>query len=339
LLRVILLIEVFKNYGKIGFKIHKNISGGSFMNGLKKAIAAILVFGVLFSPLVPHTEAEAKVMWENQELVKGQIGRATILKNTSLYNIKNNKLATAKKVSKGQTYRVYSYSGKYGGIYGVSKDLYAQKSSSIKYERAPSDKIQALGITVTKKSLASNISYPQAFGLFNKAFEASFNRKFLNIAKQTQQANKELKEQEKKDRENGWVTGSYFQNMKYSVPYNQDNILSISVTYDEYSGGAHGNAWIDTYNYNLLKAKQLSLKDVITNQKQLGKVNKNIREQMIARNKKGSQFWVEEFKSVNLTRDQFYYTNDGIVIIFGEYEYGPYANGINFFKVPYSVFK
>nr|WP_257206749.1 hypothetical protein [Priestia megaterium] len=27
------------------------------------------------------------------------------------------------------------------------------------------------------------------------------------------------------------------------------------------------------------------------------------------------------------------------MIIFGEYEYGPYTNGINFFKVPYSVFK
>ncbi|MCM3772354.1 MULTISPECIES: DUF3298 and DUF4163 domain-containing protein [Priestia] len=309
------------------------------MKGFKKVIAAILLFAVLFSPLVPYSKAEAKVMWGDQELVKGQIGRVTMLKDTSLYNIKNNKLAAAKKVSKGQIYRVYSYSGKYGGIYGVSKGLYAQKSSSIKYERAPSDKIQALGITVTKKSLASNISYPEASGLFNKPFEASFNRKFLNIAKETQQANKELKEQEKKDRENGWATGPYFQNMKYSVPYNQDNILSISVTNDKYSGGAHGMTWINTYNYNLLKAKQLSLKDVITDQKQLGKVNKYIREQMIARNKKGAQFWVDDFKSVNLTQDQFYYMDGGIVIIFGEYEYGPYANGISFFKVPYSVFK
>ncbi|MEH7288293.1 hypothetical protein COD13_22785 [Priestia megaterium] len=309
------------------------------MKRFKKVIAFILVFAVLFSPLVPHTQAEAKVMWGNQELVKGQIGRGTILKNTSLYNIKNNKLVAAKKVSKGQIYRVYSYSGKYGGIYGVSKDLYAQKSSSIKYERAPSHKIQAFGITVIKKSLASNISYPQASGLFNKPFEASFNRKFLNLAKETQQANKELKEQEKEDRENGWSPGPYYQNMKYSVPYNQDNILSISITYDEYSGGAHGNAWIDTYNYDLLKAKQLSLKDVIKNQTQLGKVNKYIRDQMIVRNKKGAGFEVKDFKSVNLTQDQFYYTSGGIVIIFGEYEYGPYANGINFFKVPYSVFK
>ncbi|MEH7148730.1 DUF3298 and DUF4163 domain-containing protein [Priestia megaterium] len=309
------------------------------MKRFKKVIAFILVFAVLFSPLVPHTQAEAKVMWGNQELVKGQKGCVTILKNTSLYNITNNKLVAAKKVSKGQIYRVYSYSGKYGGIYGVSKDLYAQKSSSIKYERAPSDKIQAFGITVIKKSLASNISYPQASGLFNKPFEASFNRKFLNLAKETQQANKELKEQEKEDRENGWSPGPYYQNMKYSVPYNQDNILSISITYDEYSGGAHGNAWIDTYNYDLLKAKQLSLKDVIKNQTQLGKVNKYIRDQMIVRNKKGAGFEVKDFKSVNLTQDQFYYTSDGIVIIFGEYEYGPYANGINFFKVPYSVFK
>ncbi|GAB1810794.1 DUF3298 and DUF4163 domain-containing protein [Priestia megaterium] len=309
------------------------------MRQFKKVITAILVFTVLFSPFLPHTQAEAKVMWGNQELVKGQIGRVTVLKDTSLYNIKNNKLVAAKKVSKGQVYRVYSYSGKYGGIYGVGKALYAQKSSSIKYERAPSEKIQALGITVTKKSLASNISYPQASGLFNKGFEASFNRKFLNIAKETQQENIELKKMEKEDRANGWAPSPYYQNMKYAVQYNQDNILSISVTYDAYTGGVHGMAWVDTYNYDLLKAKQLSLKNIITNQSQLTKVNKYIREQMIARNKKGAQFWVNDFKSVNLTEDQFYYTNGGITIIFGEYEYGPYSNGINFFKVPYSVFK
>ncbi|MEO2222715.1 DUF3298 and DUF4163 domain-containing protein [Priestia megaterium] len=309
------------------------------MRQFKKIITAILVFTILFSPLLPHTQAEAKVMWGDQELVKGQIGRVTVLKDTSLYNIKNNKLVAAKKVSKGQVYRVYSYSGKYGGIYGVGKALYAQKSSSIKYERAPSEKIQALGITVTKKSLASNISYPQASGLFNKGFEASFNRKFLNIAKETQQENIELKKMEKEDRADGWAPSPYYQNMKYAVQYNQDNILSISMTYDAYSGGAHGMAWVDTYNYDLLKAKQLTLKNVITNQSQLNKVNKYIREQMSIRNKKGAQFWINDFKSVNLTGDQFYYTNGGITIIFGEYEYGPYSNGINFFKVPYSVFK
>ncbi len=70
------------------------------MKGFKKVIATTLVFAVLFSPLVPYSKAEAKVMWGNQELVKGQIGRVTMLKDASLYNIKNNKLVAAKKYQK-----------------------------------------------------------------------------------------------------------------------------------------------------------------------------------------------------------------------------------------------
>ncbi|MGF9891364.1 DUF3298 and DUF4163 domain-containing protein [Priestia megaterium] len=309
------------------------------MKKFKRISAVVLGVALLFSPLAPQTVAEAKVIWGNQELVKGQIGRVTVVKNTNLYNIKNNKLVVARKVTKGQVFRVYSYSSKFGGLYGVSKDTYAQKSSSIKYEKAPSDKVQALGVTVTKKSLASNISYPQVSGLINKPFEASYNRKFLNIAKEVQQENKELKEVEKEDRKSGWAPGPYYQNMSYSVPYNQDNILSVAVTNDMYSGGAHGMAWIDTYNYDLLKARQINLKDIINNNTKLSKVNKYIRNEMIARNKKGAQFEVNEFKSVNLKEDQFYYTSGGIAIIFGEYEYGPYSNGINSFKIPSSLYK
>jgi hypothetical protein len=89
----------------------------------------------------------------------------------------------------------------------------------------------------------------------------------------------------------------------------------------------------------LLKARQISLKDIINNNTKLNKVNNYIRNEMIARNKKGAQFWVNEFKSVNLKEDQFYYTSSGIAIIFGEYEYGPYSNGIHTFKIPSSVYK
>ncbi|QJX80170.1 DUF3298 and DUF4163 domain-containing protein [Priestia megaterium] len=309
------------------------------MKKFKRVSAVVLGIALLFSPLAPQTVAEAKVVWGNQELVKGQIGRITVLKNTNLYNIKNNKLVVARKVTKGQVFRAYSESSRFGGIYGVSKDTYAQKSSSIKYEKAPREKIQALGVKVTKKSLASNISYPQVSGLINKPFEASYNRKFLNIAREGLQAHNDLKAQEKEDRKNGWYLGPYSHNMSYSVPYNQDNILSVAITNDEYAGGAHGMAWIDTYNYDLLKARQINLKDIINNNTKLSKVNKYIRNEMIARNKKGAQFEVNEFKSVNLKEDQFYYTSGGIAIIFGEYEYGPYSNGINSFKIPSSVYK
>ncbi|PEB62689.1 hypothetical protein COM86_09440 [Priestia megaterium] len=50
-----------------------------------------------------------------------------------------------------------------------------------------------------------------------------------------------------------------------------------------YAGGVHGNAWIDTYNYDLLKARQIDLKDIINTNTKLKKVNNYIRNEMIAR--------------------------------------------------------
>jgi Deacetylase PdaC/Protein of unknown function (DUF3298) len=300
------------------------------------ALAAILLFTPVFLP----SHADAKVVWNGVEVTKGQIGIVTVLKDTQLYHLNGNKLVVAKSVKKGQKYRVYSISNQYGGLYAVGKNLYAKKSNSIKYEKVPSDKIQALGVNVSfKKVLNGIITYPQFSGLFNKKLERSINNHFLNLGKQAEADYWDLKQQEAEDMLYDWYIGPYEYSMHSSVSYNQDNLLSVSVIYYTYAGGAHGMSWIDTYNYDLLKAREVHLSDIITNKTQLNKVNTFIKNAMKYRNKKGAQFSIEEFHSVNLKEDQFYFTKDGIMIIFQEYQYGPYSNGISFFKVPYSVFK
>ncbi|MBM7702075.1 DUF3298 and DUF4163 domain-containing protein [Metabacillus iocasae] len=308
---------------------------------MKKMAIAALTGMLLLSPLGQSQDsAEAKVMWGSTELVKGQVGKVTFSSDIKLYKKNKDGSFTVSIGKKGQAYRVYEmiYQNE-KTLYNIGGNIFVPQTNIVKFEKAPSDRIQALGVNYTIKTLMEGITYPEFSGLFNKKLERSINHHFLNLANKAETEYWDLKDMEAEDEASGWYLGPYDYSMKSSVSYNQDNRLSVSSTYYMYSGGAHGLGGVETYNYDLLKAKEIQLGDVITNKTQLNKVNTFIKNTMIARNKKGAQFWVEEFESVNLKQDQFYFKEDGIMIIFQEYEYGPYSNGINFFKVPYSVFK
>lgn len=76
-----------------------------------------------------------KVMWGKTELVKGQIGKVTILANTPLVKIVNGKLVTVRTLKKGEEYRVYQAKSDFGGLYGVGGSSFVQKNTKkVKYE-------------------------------------------------------------------------------------------------------------------------------------------------------------------------------------------------------------
>lgn len=76
-----------------------------------------------------------KVMWGKTELVKGQIGKVTILANTPLVKIVNGKLVTVRTLKKGEEYRVYQAKSDHGGLYGVGGSSFVQKNTKkVKYE-------------------------------------------------------------------------------------------------------------------------------------------------------------------------------------------------------------
>ncbi|MED4869508.1 hypothetical protein [Geobacillus stearothermophilus] len=56
------------------------------MKIMKKFLTvSALSAGILLSPFHTH-DAQAKVWWNGMELVQGQIGKLTVLKDTELYN-------------------------------------------------------------------------------------------------------------------------------------------------------------------------------------------------------------------------------------------------------------
>lgn len=86
-----------------------------------------------------------KVMWGKTELKSGQLGKVTILKETKLYSLKDNKLVAGKALPVKGEYRVYSFKNvSTSDIYGVGGGKYIKKDSSIKYETPSKRKLAEL---------------------------------------------------------------------------------------------------------------------------------------------------------------------------------------------------
>ena len=92
-------------------------------------------------------DAPAKrVMWGKTELKLGQIGKVTVLSNTNLVKMENDgALKTVRSLKQGEEYRVYSFKGDHGGLYGVGNGSFVQKSQKVKYETPSKSKLALLG--------------------------------------------------------------------------------------------------------------------------------------------------------------------------------------------------
>lgn len=77
-----------------------------------------------------------KVMWDDVELKRGQIGRITILEPINLWKRDaKDKLTMARILQPGEVYRVYGYDEKHGGQYAVGSGYWITKMAGyIKYE-------------------------------------------------------------------------------------------------------------------------------------------------------------------------------------------------------------
>lgn len=137
----------------------------------------------------------------------------------------------------------------------------------------------------------------------------------------------------------GWIVRPYTASTSYKVTYNQNNLVSITCTYSNYTGGAHGNSEIRTFNFDLTTGKQLVLKDVFNkNENYISIINEEIEKQIKLNPTK--YFSEKEQCFVTIRRDQsFGIENGNVVLYFNPYEIAPYSTGAPQFKIPFSLFK
>ncbi|MFC4403276.1 DUF3298 and DUF4163 domain-containing protein [Gracilibacillus xinjiangensis] len=177
-----------------------------------------------------------------------------------------------------------------------------------------------------------NLKYPQVSNVDNEKMEEKINRDFDKYIKEAYKAYKEnLKQAEKYGFEGEYLT-------TYEVKYNKNPRLSIITSDYMFSGGAHGNTVVQSFNYDIEAGKRVYLTDILTTEEQLKKVQNYVWEYAIER----PDIFYPDLKKedIQLTKDTaFYFTDEGIVLVFQQYEIAPYVSGNQEIAIPKEVYE
>ena len=122
---------------------------------------------------------------------------------------------------------------------------------------------------------------------------------------------------------------------QYTI-HNLVDILSLRVTYYQYSGGAHGISSVVPYNYDLNTGKRLMLKDLFKEGYDFKTPINNIINSEF--NKNPENYFQNAFKGIGDNQD-FYIGKEGLVIYFQNYDIAPFAAGNPEFIIPYKDIK
>lgn len=134
-----------------------------------------------------------------------------------------------------------------------------------------------------------------------------------------------------------YVKYQYELYIDYKLTYNKNNVISIPMNVYEFTGGAHGMTYLNSYNYNLINGKKLKLSDIFKENIDYKKIIDNYIKYVIKKNPDIYFQGNNGFKGIK-EEQSFYIEDDGIVIYFDLYEIAPYYVGIPNFKIKYDEF-
>lgn len=169
---------------------------------------------------------------------------------------------------------------------------------------------------------------------FGEEYESYTPQEAINRYTEDYLANyKELEEVFRKDLEANEKPGawySYYEMSSNTILYNKDNLLSYSVSFENYTGGAHGSHSFTNFTIDMTTGKRITEEDLFTDEYQdtlasllvseIAKKN-NITETKELENM--GYFSVDEIYPNN----NFYIDDTGITYTFNEYEIAAYALG------------
>ncbi len=239
--------------------------------------------------------------------------------------------------------RTYMGSGFFSDNLGleVSRDSQGEK---VKLERVKENAISVKTVKEASETgkIKITIQYPQIEGLPDKAAQDSINSIFRKSAEAAR--NEGLKNAENMALDTSEYAGSpnkcetYFD---YRLKYNQNGLLSVVFINYQYTGGAHGLTAQSSHTFNLQTGEEYRLKDLMRSGADYvsfisdaagREINERIRKGILP------DYWLEPFKSIRDDQD-FYLSNNAVVVYFQQYEYFPYAAGIQEFPVYFSALK
>lgn len=138
---------------------------------------------------------------------------------------------------------------------------------------------------------------------------------------------------------NDYPVHEYEAIVEYTVTYNKNCVLSLYFDQYEYTGGAHGNTVRTSDTWNLAQSKYADLSDFFpgkSNYKEF--IIESIINQIKQQVKDNTTMVFDDYPKLvaeNFKTNNFYLTEEGVVIYFQQYDIAPYASGILTFVIPY----
>ena len=210
----------------------------------------------------------------------------------------------------------------------------AQETKPISQEITITD----LVIKEDHEALKVDMVFPLVQGVKDKQVEEKINQ---TIQKDVLNFKEMLKTESEKylqgAKEEGWEIRKYEASAYYIVHYQKDDLLSLSVFYYRYTLGAHGHTLQRAYNFNLESGEEILLGDILKGKRDyVDIINQEIKREIELNPQEYFSEW-SVFQSIS-EEQPFYLIEDGIIVYFGLYEIAPYASGIRYFNIPYSLF-
>lgn len=209
----------------------------------------------------------------------------------------------------------------------------------------PASAIKTPNVVMTKQyKNIENLKYPTLISAPNNKAQNQVNKILLQHIKHSYKRYfKWMKEMEKMKtdpicKESPSVCKiEYITN--YKVKFNSNNKLSILFNDYQFTGGAHGNTVISSYNFDLKSGNQLTLDDFLPSEREYEQVTNYA----LAYMKNHPEIFYSdstEFADFKVTNEtNFFLSDKGIVLIFQQYEVGPYVSGNPSILIPTSVFQ
>lgn len=187
------------------------------------------------------------------------------------------------------------------------------------------------------------IEYPQFGNARGRKGLESINRYYRNLAMELQETYETVNyadavESFQYSEENQYPFHMYEALSAYTVPYQQNDLLSLFYDHYTYTGGAHGSTVRVSDTWKLKDGCRVSLYQLSGDPAGTRKVILDrINDQIAAQIKTGEGMYFDDYVKLtaeNFRPENFYLTPEGLVIYYQQYDIAPYASGIPEFTLP-----
>jgi len=201
-------------------------------------------------------------------------------------------------------------------------------------------KIKKENIKKDNELIKIDLKIPQIKGMANKELQAKLNKNFRDkIISFSNNLTKIAKKYSQDAQRYEFPIYPYQVSTDYQVHYNNDNLLSLTITYYEYTGGAHGSYIKEAFNINLRTGKEFSLSDLLgKNNDYQQTINNQVRDEI---KEHQELYFADDTQNLKIPSQDsnFYIQDNDLVIYFQVYEIAPYSTGTPEFKIPLKLFE